>query len=137
MGVFKSLNGGYEIDFSNAIVRQLKELQNTDKKRFEKLTDYVYERFDWIADFNTNIPVLYSNFESESEAKKRDVTLNRAIHKWFRGECKAKTTEERVAGMLEIERLVSVWFDYVEDIGNECAYTDSMIDQIKKLASEL
>ena len=48
-----------------------------------------------------------------------------------------KTTEERVAIMLEIENLVAGWHDYIEECGNECAYTDNIIEAIQKKVSEL
>lgn len=48
-----------------------------------------------------------------------------------------KTTEERVSIMIELENLVDEWQNYIESFGNECAHTDSIIEQIKKLAEEL
>lgn len=48
-----------------------------------------------------------------------------------------KTTEERVSIMFEVENLVDEWHSYIESFGNECAYTDSIIEQIKKLVEEL
>lgn len=48
-----------------------------------------------------------------------------------------KTTEERVSIMLEAENLVSEWHNYIEVLGNECAYTDNLIEQIQKLVKEL
>lgn len=48
-----------------------------------------------------------------------------------------KTTEERVSLMFEIENLMEEWLRYIEDVGNECAYTDSIIEEIQKKAKEL
>lgn len=48
-----------------------------------------------------------------------------------------KTIEERIGTMLEIENLVDEWHSQIESLGNECAYTDSIIEQIKKLTKEL
>lgn len=48
-----------------------------------------------------------------------------------------KTTEERVSIMFEIENLAGEWHDYIESFGNECAYTDCLIEKIQKLAKEL
>ena len=48
-----------------------------------------------------------------------------------------KSTEERVSIMLEIENLMSEWFEYIEDHGNECAYTDSIIERIQQNVKEL
>lgn len=39
--------------------------------------------------------------------------------------------EERASIMLGLEELVSEWLNYIDDFGNECAYTDSLIEQIK------
>lgn len=47
------------------------------------------------------------------------------------------TKEERIGIMLEIESLVSNWFNLVENLGNECAHTDSIIEIIQKKAKEL
>ena len=48
-----------------------------------------------------------------------------------------KTTEERVSVMFEVENLVDEWHNYIDSSGNECAYTDSIIEQIQKLVKEL
>ena len=48
-----------------------------------------------------------------------------------------KTTEERVSIMLEVENLVDGWHDYIDSYGNECAYTDRIIEKIQKLVKEL
>ena len=48
-----------------------------------------------------------------------------------------KTIEERVSIMFEVENLVDEWHKYIESFGNECAYTDSIIEQIQKLVKEL
>ena len=48
-----------------------------------------------------------------------------------------KTIEERVSIMFEVENLVDEWHKYIESFGNECAYTDCIIEQIQKLVKEL
>lgn len=48
-----------------------------------------------------------------------------------------KTTEEKVSLMLEIENLVAQWLDYIEDMGNEDAYTDSIIELLKNHINNL
>lgn len=48
-----------------------------------------------------------------------------------------KTTEERVSIMFEVENLINEWYKYIESFGNECAYTDSLIEQIQKLIKEV
>lgn len=48
-----------------------------------------------------------------------------------------KTTEERVSIMFEVENLVGEWHNYIESFGNECAYTDSIIEKIQRLVKEL
>lgn len=48
-----------------------------------------------------------------------------------------KSMEERVSIMVEVEYLVSEWHNYIESVGNECAYTDSVIEKIQKLVKEL
>ena len=48
-----------------------------------------------------------------------------------------KTTEEKVCVMFEVENLVSEWHEYIENFGNECAYTDGIIEQIQNLIKEL
>jgi len=49
----------------------------------------------------------------------------------------AKTIEEKVSIMVELEYLVSEWLDYIEDYGNECAYTDSILETIRKYANKI
>ena len=46
-------------------------------------------------------------------------------------------TEKRAAIMLEIEKLVDKWLSYLKDCGNECAYTDSILEMIPKKIKEL
>ena len=48
-----------------------------------------------------------------------------------------KTTEERASTMLKIEYLVDEWLGYVEEFGNECAYTDNVLEQIQKFIKEM
>lgn len=48
-----------------------------------------------------------------------------------------ETTEKRVMIMLEVENLVTEWNNYIDNIGNECAYTDSILELIKEKVNEL
>lgn len=48
-----------------------------------------------------------------------------------------KTTEKRVDIMIEVANLVDEWYEYIESFGNECAYTDSIIERVQKLVKEL
>lgn len=45
--------------------------------------------------------------------------------------------EERISVVLKIVRLANEWLDFVNGFGNECVYTDSIINSIKEKASEL
>ena len=48
-----------------------------------------------------------------------------------------KSTQERLVIMKEIQSLITEWLEYVEDLGNECAYTDSILEMIQKKTKEL
>ena len=48
-----------------------------------------------------------------------------------------KTTKERMSTMLKVESLVDEWNNYVKSFGNECAYTDSIVEHIQELVKEL
>lgn len=48
-----------------------------------------------------------------------------------------KTTEEKASLMLCIEKLVDEWFKYIDNCGNECAYTDAIIERIQATTKEL
>lgn len=48
-----------------------------------------------------------------------------------------RTLKERKIVMKEVEHLVTQWFDYVEIMGNECAYTDGIMLEIVKRTREL
>lgn len=48
-----------------------------------------------------------------------------------------RTLKERKVVMKEVKYLVTRWFDYVEVMGNECAYTDGLILEIAKRTREL
>lgn len=84
MAVFKNLSGGYEMDFSEAVVEKLENLWQTDKEKYEDLEEYIYSKFDWIAGLHTDAPSLFNSFENEEEAVRCDKALHKEIHKWFK-----------------------------------------------------
>ena len=40
--------------------------------------------------------------------------------------------KQKVRVMMEIKELVMEWIGYVKDMGNECAYTDSILEKIQE-----
>ena len=47
------------------------------------------------------------------------------------------TTKERFDKAQEVQKLLSEWTSFVVTFGNECAYTDSIIEQAQKILAEL
>ena len=132
MSVFNNINGnGYGIDFSDLLSERLEHLWDTNRDKFDELTEYIYEKFDWVSGLCTDAPTLFNDFETREEAHKCDVALNRTVHKWFRDN-DADLKKIRMSQMVEVERLVTEWIDYVDGYGNECAYTDSILEVIKQ-----
>lgn len=39
--------------------------------------------------------------------------------------------------LTEIRKTLDMWEDYIEQLGNECAYSDSMLDKLPKLVEDL
>lgn len=136
MAVFKNGYNGYEISFSDSVAEKLENLWDADKDKFEELTDYIYEQFDWVSGICTDAPTLFQSFATKKEAELHDVMLSKAIHKWFRDNSDF-LTEMKIAQMVKIASLVAEWIDYVDDFGNECAYTDSILELIKKKINKL
>ena len=130
MAVTKTTNG-YTIDFSDAVAEKLEHLWDNNRDGFNMLVDYIYEQFEWVADIRTDAPTLFTDFTTKKEAELCDVTLSKAIHKWCRDNS-SFFEETRVAQMRQIEKLVAEWIDYVDGFGNECAYTDSILEAIKR-----
>ena len=48
-----------------------------------------------------------------------------------------QSTGERIGIMSEVKNLVDEWHGYIKSFGNECAYTDSIIEEIQKLVKKL
>ena len=48
-----------------------------------------------------------------------------------------KTTKENFDTVSKIAALAKEWIDYVDSIGNECAYTDCILEKIQEEASKL
>ena len=48
-----------------------------------------------------------------------------------------KGTKERFDILNEMQTLIEEWVGYVDSLGNECAYTDSIIELIQKKAKDL
>ena len=130
MAVWKNGYDGYEISFSDNVSEKLENLWDANKDKFEELTDYIYEQFDWVSGLCTDAPTLFEGFETEKEAVVADAMLSKAIHQWFKDNS-SFLTELKVSQMLEVETLVTDWLSYVEEFGNECAYTDNILDKIK------
>lgn len=84
MAVFENCYGGYGIDFSEKVVEKLEALWDTDKEKFEELTEHIYSKFDWVAGVYTDAPDLYNSFESKEDANKCSLALHKEIRKWFK-----------------------------------------------------
>lgn len=136
MAVFKNLQGKYAIDYSITVMERLDKLWKTSREQYEELEDYIYNRFDWVAGLGLNVPDLYEHFDNKEDAQKRNDALHRAINKWFRSDMKSDL-EKRRDIMLQLEGLLYDYLDYIDGFGNECAYTDSILESIKKKANEL
>ena len=48
-----------------------------------------------------------------------------------------KTTKENFDTVSKIAALAKEWADYVNSFGNECAYTDSILEKIQEEAKKL
>ena len=48
-----------------------------------------------------------------------------------------KETKERIAIIADMKELIRAWEAYVNSVGNECAYTDSIIKKLQKKAKDL
>ncbi len=71
-------------------------------------------------------------------AAKQQLLLRRAIHESVSKKGKSiMNTKERFDKMQEVQTLLSEWTNFVDTFGNECAYTDSIIEKAQKILSEL
>ena len=130
MAVTKTTNG-YAINFSDAVAEKLECLWDNNRDGFDILVDYIYEHFDWVAGIHTDAPALFNDFATKKEAELCDVALSKAIHQWYR-ENSSFLTEIREAQMVRIGNLVADWLNYVEEVGNEDAGTDTILEKIKQ-----